>query len=73
MNGFELCREMRLRNMRTPIIMMTTADAEAETIQGLDSGANDSIAKPFRLGVLLARIKAQLRQHENSDDAVSDD
>ena len=50
--------------------MLTGADSEADTILGLDSGANDYITKPFRLGVLLARIRAQLRQYERSEDAV---
>ena len=50
--------------------MLTGADSDADTILGLDSGANDYITKPFRLGVLLARLRAQLRQHEQSEDAV---
>jgi DNA-binding response OmpR family regulator len=50
--------------------MLTGADSEADTILGLDSGANDYITKPFRLGVLLARIRAQMRQHERSEDAI---
>jgi DNA-binding response OmpR family regulator len=50
--------------------MLTGADTDADTILGLDSGANDYITKPFRLGVLLARLRAHIRQHERSDDAV---
>ncbi len=69
-DGRELCRQMRQAGVRAPIIMLTGADSEADTILGLDSGANDYIGKPFRLGVLLARIRAQLRQHERSEDAV---
>jgi len=52
-----------------PVIMLTAA-AETDTITGLDAGANDYITKPFRLGVLLARLRAQLRSHEASTDAV---
>ena len=48
----------------------TGADTDADTILGLDAGANDYITKPFRLGVLLARLRAHIRQHERSDDAV---
>ncbi|MEE8334260.1 MAG: response regulator transcription factor [Alphaproteobacteria bacterium] len=70
MDGRELCRLMRRSEVKAPIIMLTGADTEADTILGLDSGANDYITKPFRLGVLLARIRAQLRQHERSEDAV---
>ena len=70
MDGRELCRVMRRSGIRTPILMLTGADGEADTILGLDSGANDYITKPFRLNVLLARLRAQLRQHELSEDAV---
>lgn len=70
MDGRELCRLLRRGDVKAPIIMLTGADSEADTILGLDSGANDYITKPFRLGVLLARIRAQLRQHERSEDAV---
>ena len=70
MDGRELCRLLRRGDIKAPIIMLTGADSEADTILGLDSGANDYITKPFRLGVLLARIRAQLRQHERSEDAV---
>ena len=70
MDGRELCRLMRRADVKAPIIMLTGADSEADTILGLDSGANDYITKPFRLGVLLARIRAQLRQHERSEDAI---
>ena len=70
MDGRELCRLMRRNGVRSPILMLTAADGEADTILGLDSGANDYITKPFRLNVLLARLRAQLRQHEQSEDAV---
>lgn len=70
MDGRELCRLLRRADVKAPIIMLTGADSEADTILGLDSGANDYITKPFRLGILLARIRAHLRQHERSEDAV---
>ncbi|MBT5049271.1 MAG: response regulator transcription factor [Rhodospirillaceae bacterium] len=70
MDGRELCRLLRRAEVKAPILMLTGADSDADTILGLDSGANDYITKPFRLGVLLARIRAQLRQHERSEDAV---
>jgi DNA-binding response OmpR family regulator len=50
--------------------MLTAQVSDADTILGLESGANDYVTKPFKLGVLLARIRAQLRQHEQSEDAV---
>ncbi len=70
MDGRDLCRLMRRNGVRSPIIMLTGKDSDADAILGLDSGANDYITKPFRLGVLLARVRAQLRQFEQSEDAV---
>ena len=70
MDGREVCRIMRRNGVKAPVIMLTGAAGEADTILGLDSGANDYVTKPFRLGVLLARIRAQLRSHERSEDAV---
>ncbi len=70
MDGREVCRLMRRNGVKSPIIMLTGHDTDADQILGLDAGANDYIAKPFRLNVLLARLRAQLRQHEQSEDAV---
>ena len=70
MDGREVCKVLRRSGNKMPIIMLTAADTDADTILGLESGANDYITKPFRLGVLLARMRAQLRQHEQSEDAV---
>jgi DNA-binding response OmpR family regulator len=69
-DGREVCRLMRRNGIKSPILMLTAADSDVETILGLDSGANDYVVKPFRLSVLLARLRAQLRQHEQSEDAV---
>jgi DNA-binding response OmpR family regulator len=69
-DGREVCRAMRKNGFKMPIIMLTGADSDAEEILGLESGANDYITKPFKVGVLLARIRGQLRQHEQSEDAV---
>lgn len=69
-DGRELCRRMRKQGVKSPIIMLTGHDTDADTILGLDAGANDYVTKPFKFPVLLARIRAQLRQHEQSEDAV---
>jgi DNA-binding response OmpR family regulator len=69
-DGREVCRLMRKNGVKSPIIMLTGADTDADTILGLDAGANDYVTKPFKLGVLLARLRAHIRQHERSDDAV---
>ncbi|QIK39460.1 response regulator transcription factor [Pontivivens nitratireducens] len=70
MDGREVCRLMRKQGVKCPILMLTGHITDADTILGLDSGANDYITKPFKFPVLLARIRAQLRQHEQSEDAV---
>lgn len=69
-DGRELCKLMRKQGVKSPVLMLTGHDTDADTILGLDSGANDYVTKPFRFPVLLARIRAQLRQHEQSEDAV---
>jgi DNA-binding response OmpR family regulator len=70
MDGREACRLMRNGGVTAPIIMLTAASSDSDTILGLDSGASDYVTKPFRFNVLLARIRAQLRSHEQSEDAV---
>ena len=70
MDGRDVCRLLRKQGIKAPVIMLTAHSGDADTILGLDSGANDYITKPFRLGVLMARLRAQLRQFELSDDAV---
>jgi DNA-binding response OmpR family regulator len=69
-NGREACRRMRAEGVKTPIIMLTAATGDDDTIQGLEAGADDYVAKPFRFNVLLARIRVQLRSHEQSENAV---
>jgi len=69
-DGRELCRVMRKQGVKCPILMLTGHDTDSDTILGLDAGANDYVAKPFKFPVLLARIRAQLRTHEASEDAV---
>ncbi len=69
-DGRELCKRMRKAGFKSPVIMLTGHDSDADTILGLDSGANDYITKPFKLPVLLARLRAQMRQHEQSENAV---
>ena len=70
MDGREAVRQMRRNGFRGPIIMLTAQGSDADTVLGLDAGANDYVTKPFKFAVLLARIRAQLRQHEQSEDAV---
>ena len=69
MGGLEACRRIRAES-EAAIIMLTVRNAEHEQVEQLDSGANDYVVKPFHLGVLLARVRAQLRQFERSEDAV---
>ena len=69
-DGRDLCAKLRQQGQQMPIIMLTGSDAETDVVRGLDSGANDYIAKPFRLNELLARLRAQVRIFEDSADAV---
>ena len=59
--GIEVCKEIRKQDTTTPIIFLTAKDTIEETIEGLQSGANDYIKKPFHFAELLERIKVQLR------------
>jgi DNA-binding response OmpR family regulator len=70
MDGREACRHMRKNGFKGPVIMLTGQNSDSDQILGLDSGANDYVTKPFRFAVLLARIRAQLRQRETSEDAT---
>ncbi len=70
MDGREAIKLMRKNGFKAPVIMLTGHDSDSDTILGLEAGANDYITKPFRFAVLLARVRAQLRQHEASEDAV---
>ncbi|MGF1463167.1 MAG: response regulator transcription factor [Maricaulaceae bacterium] len=70
MDGREACRLMRRAGVRAPVIMLTAADTDADQILGLEAGANDYVPKPFKFGVLLARVRAHLRSHEQSEDAI---
>ncbi|MFC5992223.1 response regulator transcription factor [Limoniibacter endophyticus] len=70
MDGREAVKIMRRNGFKSPIVMLTGHNTDSDTILGLEAGANDYVAKPLRFAVLLARIRAQLRQHENSEDAT---
>jgi DNA-binding response OmpR family regulator len=70
MDGREAVRQMRQHGLRAPIIMLTAQGSDEDTVIGLEAGATDYVVKPFRFAVLLARVRAHLRQHEGSEDAV---
>ncbi|MDE3177193.1 MAG: response regulator transcription factor [Pseudomonadota bacterium] len=69
MDGREGVRLLRAEGFKRPIILLTGRDSDADTVIGLEAGANDYIVKPFRFAVLLARIRVQMRQHEASAEA----
>jgi len=69
-DGREAVKILRQNGFRAPVIMLTGHDTDSDTILGLEAGANDYVVKPFRFAILLARIRAQLRQHEQSEDAT---
>jgi DNA-binding response OmpR family regulator len=70
MDGRDACKRMRELGVAAPVIMLTAAAGDDDTVQGLESGANDYVTKPYKFAVLLARIRAQLRSHEHSEGAV---
>ncbi|WP_407525116.1 response regulator transcription factor [Methylobacterium oryzisoli] len=70
MDGRDAVKQMRQNGFRSPVIMLTAQTSEIDTVMGLDAGANDYVTKPFKFAVLLARIRAQLRQYEASEDAI---
>jgi DNA-binding response OmpR family regulator len=69
-DGREACRRIRDSGIATPVIMLTAAGEDDDTVQGLDAGANDYVTKPYKFAVLLARIRVQLRDYEHSEGAV---
>src|SRR3569833_2527596 len=69
MDGREGVRILRAEGFKRPIILLNGRDYDADTVIGLEAGANDYIVKPFRFAVLLARIRVQMRQHEASSEA----
>ena len=62
MDGFEVCKKLREKGVQTPIIMITARGEESDKVLGLDIGADDYVTKPFALGELSARIKANMRR-----------
>ena len=70
MDGREAVKILRRDGFKSPVLLLTGHDSDADEILGLESGANDYITKPFRFSVLLARIRAALRQHDQSEDVV---
>ncbi|WP_409361256.1 response regulator transcription factor [Bartonella heixiaziensis] len=69
LDGLKAVKKLRTQGFRAPIIMITNHDTDCDTILDLETGANDYVKKPFRFAVLLARIRAQLRQYEQNEDA----
>ena len=69
-DGRDLCARLRAARQHMPVLMLAGSDAEDDVVRGLEAGAHDYLAKPVRPSVLIARLRAQLRHHENSMDAV---
>jgi DNA-binding response OmpR family regulator len=70
-SGFEICRDVRERGLRTPIIVLTARTQEADRVRGLDLGADDYVVKPFSLAELLARVRAVLRRSARQEEEES--
>ncbi|HWE23428.1 MAG TPA: response regulator transcription factor [Myxococcales bacterium] len=71
-NGYDLLKELRRREVRTPVLMLTAKGMEGDKILGLKLGADDYLAKPFGLGELLARVEALLRRAPPRDDRAAE-
>ena len=69
-DGCDLCTGLRRARQHMPVLMLADSDAEGDVVRGLEAGAHDYLAKPVRLPVLVARLRAQLRHHINSIEAV---
>ena len=70
LNGYELCRQVRVRNAEVPIVMLTAKGQEEDIVQGLELGADDYVTKPFGIRELLARAKALLRRRSTDDETI---
>ena len=72
-DGYEICRELRQDDIKTPIIMLTAKSEEVDKVLGLEFGADDYVAKPFGIRELLARIKAVLRRTDMNNNVASEE
>lgn len=70
MDWRELCRLIRKQGVKCPIIVLAAHDSDIDTMLDLDAGVNDYVSKPIKFSILLARIGAQLRQYEQSENAM---
>ena len=70
LNTNNLCSQMRKNGVKAPIIIISDAQDDNDTISGLDSGANDFVFKPIKISILLARLRAHIRQYEQNEHAV---
>jgi len=66
MDGFEVLRHLRGQGANVPVVMLTARSSTRDTVQGLDAGANDYVAKPFKFDELLARVRSRLRENVNT-------
>lgn len=72
MNGLEICKELRRKNIDIPILMLTAKGEEIDKVIGLEMGADDYISKPFSIRELLARVKAHLRRENRGGETVQE-
>lgn len=70
LDGYQAVKKLRTQGFHAPIIMITNHDTDCDALLDIEAGANDYVKKPFRFAVLLARIRAQLRQYQQSNDTT---
>ncbi len=73
LDGLQVCRTLRAKDRAVPILIVTARDADIDVVMGLDAGGSDYVTKPFSVSVLLARIRAQLRNEDVAGRGEFDD
>ncbi len=72
-SGLDVCREVRTAGNTVPIVLVSARGAEADVVRGLEEGADDYVVKPFRIGELIARVRARLRRERPAANAAFGD
>lgn len=69
LNGFQVLEKIRSKNIKTPVLLLTAKDSIEDRVQGLDTGADDYLTKPFSFDELLARVRVLLRRNQNNSNS----
>ncbi|MDR7130811.1 DNA-binding response OmpR family regulator [Algoriphagus sp. 4150] len=72
-NGFDLCKDFRLHNTSTPVIMLTAFGELEDKVQGFDCGADDYLTKPFYMRELILRVNSLIKRHKQNNSTTTED